>query len=224
MGTADASHGDIFTDFEAWEDKLFWPAMKERFGISEAVDGALEATFDVQVSTPRSSLLRQDVREARVEAVEVLSGSGVSEKRHIEISLPSDMSYSAGDYLAILPINPKENVARAMRHFGLAWDTALTITSSGPTSLPSDVPCPASDIFGAFVELAQPATKRDITALIDATSDEATKKELTGLRDDVFGSEITEKRVSVLDLLERFTSVQLPLKSFLRLVCNPDAL
>ncbi|PVI05918.1 NADPH-cytochrome P450 reductase-like protein [Periconia macrospinosa] len=218
MGSADASHGDIFTEFEAWEDKLFWPAMKERYGVSDALDSSFEASFTVDVSTPRSRMLRQDVQEAKVEAVEVLSAPGVPEKRHIEISLPSDMSYSAGDYLAILPINPKENVARAMRHFGLAWDSALTISTSEPTTLPSGVPCPASDIFGAFVELAQPATKRDLTALIDATSDEATKTELTRLRDDAFGPEITEKRASVLDLLERFPSVQLPLGVFLRML------
>ncbi|CAI6257368.1 unnamed protein product [Periconia digitata] len=218
IGTADASQGDIFTDFEAWEDKVFWPAMKERYGISDAVDGVFEATFDVDVSTPRSTMLRQDVQEAKVEAVEVLSAPDVSEKRHIEISLPSGMQYSAGDYLAILPINPKENVARAMRHFGLAWDSALTITSSSPTTLPSNAPCPASDIFGAFVELAQPATKRDLTSLIGATSDEPTKKELTHLRDEALGPEITEKRVSVLDLLERFPTVQLPLKTFLQLL------
>ncbi|KAF1953273.1 NADPH-cytochrome P450 reductase-like protein [Byssothecium circinans] len=219
MGSADASHGDIFTEFEAWEDKVFWPALKERYGTSDAVDGGpFEASLDVDVSTPRSSMLRQDVREAKVEAVEVLSAPGAPEKRHIEISLPSDMNYSAGDYLAILPLNPKENVARAMRYFGLAWDSVLTINSSGPTTLPVDTPCPASDVLGAYVELAQPATKRDIAALIEATPKEEEKKELTRLVEDVFATEITEKRVSVLDLLERFPSVQLPLGPFLKML------
>ncbi|KAF2690981.1 NADPH-cytochrome P450 reductase-like protein [Lentithecium fluviatile CBS 122367] len=220
MGTADASHGDIFTEFEAWEDKVFWPAMKKRYGASELPDGAsLEASLNVEVSTPRSSMLRQDVREARVEVVEVLSAPGAAEKRHIEISLPSDMTYSAGDYLAILPLNPKENVTRAMRYFGLAWDSMLTIVSSGPTTLPTDAPIPAVDVFGAYIELAQPATKRDLAALVEATSDGVTKKELEHLLGGAFATEITEKRVSVLDLLERFPSVHLPLGPFLKM--NP---
>lgn len=218
MGSTDAAQGDIFTDFETWEDQIFWPAMREKYGSSEVDgEGSLETTLDVEVSTPRSSTLRQDVREARVEEVEVLSGSGVAEKRHIEISLPSDMTYSAGDYLAILPLNPKENIHRAMRYFGLSWDSMLTISSAGPTTLPTDTPISAVDVLGAYVELAQPASKRNVLALLETTRDEGTKKDLARLADEAFSDEITAKRVSVLDLLERFPSVQLPLGVFLKM-------
>jgi cytochrome P450/NADPH-cytochrome P450 reductase len=218
MGSTDAAHGDIFTDFETWEDQILWPALREKYGSSEVEgEGSLEATLDVGISTPRSKILRQDVREARVEEVEVLSGSGVTEKRHIEISLPTDMSYSAGDYLAILPLNPKENIRRATKYFGLSWDSMLTISSAGPTTLPTDTPISAVDVFGAYVELAQPASKRNILALVDATRDENTSKELLRLADAAFADEITAKRVSVLDLLERFPSVQLPLGVFLKM-------
>jgi cytochrome P450/NADPH-cytochrome P450 reductase len=127
------------------------------------------------------------------------------------------MSYSAGDYLAILPLNPQENIRRAMKYFGLSWDSTLTISSAGPTTLPTDTPISATDVLGAYVELAQPASKRNILALVDATRDEATTKELTRLADAAFTEEITAKRVSVLDLLERFPSVQLPLGVFLKM-------
>lgn len=218
MGSTDASRGDIFTDFETWEDQTLWPVLREKYGSVEAQgEGSLEATLDVEISSPRSTILRQDVREARVEEVTVLSGSGVTEKRHIEISLPSDMTYSAGDYLAILPLNPKENIRRAMKYFGLSWDSMLTISSEGPTTLPTDTPISANDVLGAYVELAQPASKRNILALADATRDEKTVKELTRLAEEVFSEEITAKRVSVLDLLERFPSVQLPLGVFLKM-------
>jgi cytochrome P450/NADPH-cytochrome P450 reductase len=218
MGSTDAASGDIFTDFETWEDQVFWPALREKYGSSEVEgEGSLEATLDVDISTPRSTILRQDVREARVEEVRVLSGSGVAEKRHIEISLPSDMSYSAGDYLAILPLNPKENTRRATKYFGLSWDSMLTIQSAGPTTLPTDTPISAVDVFGAYVELAQPASKRNILALVDATRDEDTKTQLSRLAEAAFTEEITAKRVSVLDLLERFPSVQLPLGVFLKM-------
>ncbi|KAF2176744.1 NADPH-cytochrome P450 reductase-like protein [Zopfia rhizophila CBS 207.26] len=218
LGTADAAAGDIFTEFENWEDQVFWPAMIMRYGASDPSAGSpYETSLEVEISTPRSSTLRQDVREARVEAVEVLSAPGVPEKRHVEVSLPSDVTYSAGDYLAILPFNPKESISRAMRYFGLAWDSMLTITSAGPTTLPTDAPIPATDVFGAYVELAQPATKRNILALIEATQDEATKRELGRLADSAFAAEITGKRVSVLDLLEKFPSVRLPLGPFLKM-------
>ncbi|KAF2019092.1 cytochrome P450 [Aaosphaeria arxii CBS 175.79] len=217
IGAADAAAGDIFTDFEAWEDQVFWPAMRERYGASEASGETYESKLDVEVSTPRSSNLRQDVREARVEEVSVLSAPGIPEKRHIEISLPSEITYSAGDYLAILPLNPKESVARAMRYFGLPWDSMLTLSSGGPTTLPVGHPTAATDVFGAYIELAQPASKRNILALIDATSDDKEKKELTRLSDTDFTTEITEKRVSVLDLLERFRTITLPIGAFLQM-------
>ncbi|KAL5115197.1 hypothetical protein ACEQ8H_006871 [Pleosporales sp. CAS-2024a] len=218
MGSTDAASGNIFTDFETWEDQVLWPALREKYGSSEVEgEGSLEATLDVDISTPRSTILRQDVREARVEEIEVLSGSGVAEKRHIEISLSSDMNYSAGDYLAILPLNPKENIRRATNYFGLSWDSMLTIQSDGPTTLPTDIPISATDIFGAYIELAQPASKRNILSLVNATRDQDTKKKLMHLADAAFTEEITIKRVSVLDLLERFPSVQLPLGVFLKM-------
>ncbi|KAF1930650.1 cytochrome P450 [Didymella exigua CBS 183.55] len=194
MGSADAAQGDIFTEFETWEDRVFWPAVKEKYGSAEVEgEGLLEATLGVEISTPQSSTLRQDVREARVEDVQVLR------------RLPRN------------PWNPKENIQRAMRHFGLSWESMLTISSTGPTTLPADQPISAIDVFGAYIELAQPASRRNVHALADATRDEATQKELTRLAEDAFGHEITSKRVSVLDLLERFPSVQLPLGIFLKM-------
>ncbi|KAF2468655.1 cytochrome P450 [Lindgomyces ingoldianus] len=219
LGTADAAGGDIFTEFENWEDQVFWPAMREKYrSLDTPGASAYETNLQVEISTPRSSNLRQDVREARVEEVTVLSAPGVPEKRHIEISLPTDMTYSAGDYLAILPINPKQSVSRAMRYFGLAWDSMLTISSAGPTTLPTNAPISASDVFGAYVELGQPASKRNILALIEATQDEGSTKDLARLADVDFATEITAKRVSVLDLLERFPSVHLPLGPFLKML------
>lgn len=218
MGTTDAAQGDIFTDFETWEDQVLWPALRGKYGsASSEGEGAHEATLDIEISSPRSSNLRQDVREARVEAVEVLSAPGIGEKRHIEISLPTGMTYSAGDYLAILPLNPKENIQRAMRYFGLAWDSQLTISSSGPTTLPVDTPISAIDVLGAYVELAQPATKRNVLALRDIAHNEDEKRELGRLADAAFANEVSAKRVSVLDLLERCPSVQLPLGVFLKM-------
>jgi cytochrome P450/NADPH-cytochrome P450 reductase len=94
----------------------------------------------------------------------------------------------------------------------------LTISSAGPTTLPTDSPVSAVDVLGAYVELAQPASKRNVHALLDTTRDESEKNELTRLADEAFTTEITAKRVSVLDLLERFPSTKLPLGVFLKML------
>jgi cytochrome P450/NADPH-cytochrome P450 reductase len=113
----------------------------------------------VEVTTPRKTTLRQDVEEALVVSERTLTKSGPP-KKHIEIQLPSGMTYKAGDYLAILPLNPKATVSRVFRRFSLAWDSFLKIQSDGPTTLPTNVAISAFDVLSAYVELSQPATKR----------------------------------------------------------------
>jgi cytochrome P450/NADPH-cytochrome P450 reductase len=219
MGLTDVASGDMFTDFETWEDQVLWPAMAKKYGVTESDSGdTFQAGINVEVSTPRCSTLRQDVKEAHVVNVKTLSAPDVPAKKHIEIKLPSDAAYSAGDYLALLPINPKDNVARAMRYFSLPWDSHLTISTTAPTSLPTNVSIPASDVLGAYVELAQPATKRNITALAEATKDEKTKEALQKLVGENYATEISSKRVSVLDLLEKYPTVGLPIGSFLAML------
>ncbi|KAI5248664.1 cytochrome P450 [Aureobasidium subglaciale] len=215
-GSANAANGDMFSEFEKWEDDVFWPAMASKYGgDSSTTDSTATQSLTVEVSSVRSSHLRADVYEARVVDAKLLSHPGASEKRHIEVELPASATYSSGDYLHVLPINPHESVQRVMRRFNLAWDSVLTIKAAVGTILPTDVPISANDLFGAYVELGQPATKRNVTLLLDVCTDNETKKELTRLSGDAFSTEISEKRVSLLDLLNRFPSVQLPLSAFI---------
>lgn len=159
MGSADAAQSDMFSDFESWEDDILWPVLKEKYDASEGAEGSASQNLSVQITTPRKATLRQDVEEALVTSTKTLTASGPP-KKHIEIQLPTGMSYTAGDYLAILPLNPKDTVARVFRRFQLAWDAVLKIQSQGPTTLPTNGSISAFDVFSAYVELAQPATKR----------------------------------------------------------------
>jgi cytochrome P450/NADPH-cytochrome P450 reductase len=163
MGSADAATSDMFSDFEAWEDTVLWPGLKEKYNVTED-DSNGQRGLLVEVTTPRKTTLRQDVEEALVVSEKTLTKSGPA-KKHIEIQLPSGMTYKAGDYLAILPLNPRKTVSRVFRRFSLAWDSFLKIQSDGPTTLPTNVAISAFDVFSAYVELSQPATKR-VCALI----------------------------------------------------------
>lgn len=161
MGTADAGEGDMFVSFESWEDDTLWPALTKEYGTTTNQDVATQGpSLKVTVTTPRTSALRADVQEAEVIVAKTLTAEGEPVKKHVEIKLPSDSSYRAGDYLAVLPINPKETVSRVLRKFELPWDSHLLIEAGSQVPLPTNTSLPASDIFGAYVELAQPATKR----------------------------------------------------------------
>ncbi|KAF7588493.1 hypothetical protein BBP40_005661 [Aspergillus hancockii] len=218
IGLADAANGDIFTSFETWEDEVLWPALAQRYSAASEEGADKAAQVDATVSTPRLLTLRQDLKEAVVVDARDLTTGEESVKRHVEIRLPEGVSYQPGDYLAVLPVNPKESVHRAMRRFGLARDAHITITTKRQTSLPSNEPVSAYEILSAYIELAQPATKRNILSLAEAAQDEETKTELTHLATEVYAKEISAKTVSVLDLLERYPSVTLSLGSFLSMM------
>ncbi|KAL8349120.1 hypothetical protein RB601_002045 [Gaeumannomyces tritici] len=227
MGATDAADGNTFLDFETWEFEKFWPALAARYNIQpKDLASALESAdvagsqLTVEVSNPRSTGLRQDVGEAVVTATKLLTAPGAPAKRHVEIQLPSGVSYTAGDYLVVLPLNPTAGVDRAMRRFGLARDAHITIRSGGGhTTLPTGHAVSAHSVLSEYVELAQPATKRGVLALAEAAgADETTKERLLELAGDIYQAEVSARRVSVLDLLERFPSVELPFGAFLALL------
>jgi cytochrome P450/NADPH-cytochrome P450 reductase len=236
LATTDAADRDMFSDFEAWEDDSLWPALQNKYGAEDSADAADDG-LSVEITVPRKTTLRQDVEEAIVLSTKTLCEAG-SVKKHIEIQLPTGMNYRAGDYLAVLPFNPKSTVSRVFKRFQLSWDAMLEIHSDRPTSLPTEAPVSAADILGAYVELSQPATKRvsqclvftanqpghfangnqNILTLAEATQDKSTVEQLQKLAGDDYQDAISSKRVSILDLLEKFSSISLPFGAFLAML------
>lgn len=217
VGLSDAGSNDTFTDFETWEDSVLWPALQKKYGTTSPDGDVQPASLSVEVTSPRTSTLRQDVREGLVVDARTLTADGEPVKKHIEIALPSGQTYRSGDYLAVLPINPKGVVQRVMRRFQLAWDAHITIGSAANTPLPTNTSLPAQNVFSAYVELAQPATKRNILTLADIASDQAEKDSLKEYANEKY-SEALDKRISVLDLLEKFPAIKLPLGMFLAML------
>lgn len=157
-GYADAAAGDMFNDFDKWEDQVLWPSIRKVFGDNDA--NAEEPTgLDVEVTgSVRTSSLHQDVREAIVTDSKALTAEGEPPKRHIEIKLPTDMTYRAGDYLAILPLNQPPIIRRVLTRFELPWDAKITIKPGQNTVLPVGEPLSVFGLLGGYVELSQPAT------------------------------------------------------------------
>lgn len=221
LGSTDVSERDPFSDFESWEDKLLWPALGTQYSVTKPTDDEGIASLVVDVSSAmRTSTLRQNVSEAVVTVAKDLTGPGTPRKRHIEMRLPTGMSYEPGDYLMVLPMNPRETVSRATRRLGLSPDSTLTVSGNEGTLLPLGKPITALDLLSSYVELSQPATKKNVQVLANAVvGEEGLKKELTALAaGDTFEEEVTQKRVSVLDLLERYPSVELPVGVFLAML------
>ncbi|KAI1329289.1 bifunctional P-450:NADPH-P450 reductase [Xylariaceae sp. FL0255] len=218
IGLSDVGSADAFADFETWEDSVLWPALEKKYGATDAKSALAQSMgLSVEVTNPRTSTLRTDVMEGLVVATKTLTAEGEPVKKHIEITLPSGQHYQSGDYLAVLPVNPKVVVDRVMRRFHLAWDSHITIAEDASTALPTNVSMPAQNLLSAYVELSQPATKRNILALAETTEDQTIQDSLRKYANEDY-AEVANNRISVLDLLEKFPSINLPLGMFLAML------
>jgi cytochrome P450/NADPH-cytochrome P450 reductase len=160
-----------------------------------------------------------------VELTAVGSADGRS-TRHVEVKLPADLHYRAGDHLGVLPRNSLGLIRRVMNHFRLDAGMYLTIaaTSGAHTHLPIDEPAPLLGILGSCVELQAIATRADVEVLADYTGDPGQRAELRALTGDDEESRarylavVREPGLSVLDLLERYPACRLPFPVFLDLL------
>jgi cytochrome P450 / NADPH-cytochrome P450 reductase len=222
-GEADAS-GDFFGAFDAWYATL-WADLAAALGKTVAqVDEGPAVAVEV-VTEGRAAVLRQDeLRLGRLvanrELVDMTSPLGRS-KRHFEIELPEGVTYRAGDYLAVLPRNPAATVERAMLRFGFAPDTQVVLyrRTTTLTTLPTEYPIAIGELLAGYVELAQPATRAQVRELAAATRCPPERKALEALaEEEAYARDVLARRVSVLDLLERFAACELPFERFLAML------
>ena len=223
-GEADAG-GDFFGAFDAWYQGL-WAELDRALDREPVEFESAGPTLEIErVRAGRETALQLAELELGtvVENRELVDRSAATarSKRHLQIALPAGMSYACGDYLAVLPRNPPANVERALRRFGLAGDSQIVVHKQpgAPSAIPSGYPVAAFDVLSGYVELAQPATRSQVAELAQAARCPPERIELERLgSDDVYPAEVLEHRVSVLDLLERMQSCDLPLARFLAML------
>ncbi|HEY1013833.1 MAG TPA: flavodoxin domain-containing protein, partial [Herpetosiphonaceae bacterium] len=222
-GAGDA-RGDLFGDFERWRT-AFWPETDRALGVEPAAE-ATGPLYEIEIAaSPAAELARQN----RLEFAEVLENRELADlaapfgrsKRHIALRLPASVSYRAGDYLAVLPENHPSLVERAARRFGLRLDETVVLRSGrgALAALPLDQPIAVKELLGRYVELAAPASAADLAFLAAANPCPPHRAELAALAEPArHRAEILERRVSALDLLERYPSCDVPLGAFLGLL------
>ena len=224
-GEANA-RGDFFGDFEEWYAG-FWGPVAAEFGQADQEPDAGSPALRVEfVGGTRDPIIRHNglalgTVVANRELVDTRR-PGARSKRHLEIALPAGTTYRTGDYLAVLPLNPAATVDRALGRFGLAYDAQLVL-HPGPgtaTFLPTATPVTAGELLASYVELHQPATRRQLAQLAAATPCPPERASLQRLADDADAhtAEVLQRRVTVLDLLESHPSTDLAFASYLQML------
>ncbi|CCA71297.1 probable bifunctional P-450:NADPH-P450 reductase, partial [Serendipita indica DSM 11827] len=173
-GEGDAAGAEFFDSFDAWEVKL-WETLSTIYHTT-STNRPTEEELVVKLygtGMERAISLRQpDAALGKVVENRILTSNAEQEKRHIEFELPENMTYNAGDYLAILPTNPPASVRRVFARYKLSEEAMITINASGATTLPTGRPVELKQVLSGYVELSQPASKRNLETLIEA-ADEA---------------------------------------------------
>jgi cytochrome P450/NADPH-cytochrome P450 reductase len=227
--------GDFDAAYRAWHGPL-WAEVAEALDLPAAVAASAPAgprlsitLTNRQVTNP--VIMSYQALPARVRINQELlraGPGGLPERstRHLEISLPENSTYRAGDHLGVLPRNNVSLIRRVMARFGLDAGQYLTIIPTGGahTHLPIDEPTPLLGVLGSCVELQDVATRDDIATLARYTDDPDQQVALESLAGDDedsqarYRQEVFTANRSVLDLLEQFPACQVPFEEFLDLL------
>ena len=214
-GEGDAA-GDFFGAFDNWKESLFRLLRKDTGEQNVVSDEKLSIEI---VNSSRNLGQISDVGTVVQNKVLNEASEIGPEKRHLEVKLPEGQTYRTGDYLAVLPTNPTEIVARVLKRFNLSADTHLKIASATDTFFPTNHPVSAFDILSGYVELGQPITKKQLETVAGLCENEEEKTKLINLAGaDGYEKEVLEKRISILDILDLYPSCQLPFTQYLRML------
>jgi len=229
-GEGDAQD-DLDRDFQTW-GRALWRSVAADFEVAlerdaSAANAPQYAVEIVAGPQPNAVAAAHGARPMRVVLNRELQAAGSSRStRHLDVTLPAGVSYRAGDHLGVVPSNSPALVERVMRVFGFSAGTfvRLQATSARKSSLPLDRPIPVEVLLANYVELQQPATRKQILALAGCTECPISKPQLLALAGDDEGDagaykrEIKAKGTSLLDLFEQFPACEVPFGTYLEML------
>ncbi|MGG1631716.1 bifunctional cytochrome P450/NADPH--P450 reductase [Rossellomorea sp. NRS-1567] len=223
IGHGDASE-DFEGDYEKWSEAL-WPNLAKELNIELQQNGeessSMTMKFVSDVSdTPlaRTHHAFTSVVSRNIELQHVESGRNT---RHIELTLPEGVDYQEGDHLGVLPRNPSALVERVLSRFNLDGEDYVQLTgdTGKAVHLPTEKPVNLKELLSNYVEFQEPATRSQIRALAAHTVCPPHVIELEELlEDETYKREILGKRITMLDLVEKYLACEIPFEGFLLLL------
>ncbi|MGE6632199.1 bifunctional cytochrome P450/NADPH--P450 reductase [Bacillus sp. NPDC077027] len=139
--------------------------------------------------------------------------------RHIELKLPQGVSYQEGDHLGIVPKNSEKLVNRVIKRFKLNPVHQIRLSSDrAVTHLPLKHAIQIDDLLASHVELQEPATRSQLREMAQYTVCPPHRIELEQMGGERYQEEVLNKRVTMLDLLERYEACELSFERFLSLL------
>ncbi len=233
-GEGDA-RDDLEGQFESWFAKLRPLAVKQ-LGIDTSFDRSADDEPLYRIEPVAPTAVNSIVALGGVAPMKLLVNQELQNKlgangsdrstRHIEVQLPSGISYRVGDHLSVVPRNDPALVDSVARRFGFlpADQIRLQVAEGRRAQLPVGDTVSVGRLLSEFVELQQVATRKQIQIMSEHTRCPVTKPKLLAyVGDDAAASEhyradILGKRKSVFDLLEEHPACELPFHAYLEML------
>jgi cytochrome P450/NADPH-cytochrome P450 reductase len=146
--------------------------------------------------------------------------------RHLEVSLPPGVAYTAGDHLGICPKNDEERVERLARHLGAVLDGLFMVPKSlDVQAVPKGVVLQVRNVLTSLVDITGMPTVPLLDLLLTKVADPIERSRLEEIRDVLrvpdgpespVRSAIRSGAYDVLQLLEEFPSCSLNIFEFLQ--------
>jgi len=246
-GRGDANEGSVDDTFTEWQAKL-WLQLLCELGLnnnSKQDEGFSfnPITYRIVDQKPEISELRNLLSDfaklnnaflAKVVANRELrkprsDGQLERSTRHVEFELAEGITYTAGDHLAVFPINPPSVVQKAAATLGVDLNTVLVLEKDRKgNKYPFSTPITVEIVLSRAAELQAPATRGQIAFLATKTEcppEKQALQRLSSLDEDPSSSTsyenyIQKSRRTVLELLDQYKSVKITLGEFVGL-SNP---
>ncbi|MCW2605895.1 MAG: putative bifunctional reductase2 [Frankiales bacterium] len=233
-----------------WNDRT-WPQLLElsgaapseaaaaRVAAEKAAEEALTATdstsamalsLDGEIVAPTLMTNAVGITTHQVRALvcrELQAPESPTRTRHLEISLPPDFAYTAGDHLGVCPQNDEETVERLAAKLGAALDGVFSVPKSMKVrAVPKGVALQVRNVLTCLVDITSMPSVALVDLLLEKVTEPDQRAGLEDLKavltnptaDSPLATSVRAGGYDVLALLEEFDSVSLNVFELLQVV------
>ena len=178
-------------------------------------DAKLPKTFDIRHTFLADILVNRELHTEKSDR----------SCRHIEIQLPPNLTYEAGDHLAMFPLNSEATTNALIKALNQKDGSAvIALHSKEDPKTPLFGPCTLFAALQGYYDILAPPRKPMLTMLADYTTDASEKKKLLDLASDdpeqqeFYNGYILHSCRTLAEVLESFPNTRPPLDYVLELL------
>ncbi|PFA13019.1 bifunctional cytochrome P450/NADPH--P450 reductase [Bacillus cereus] len=219
-GDASDDYGEVY---EEWREQL-WNDIADHFRLdieeSETSDYTLSIKFVGSEAETTLAKMHPTFTTKIIKNEELQQPCSLRSTRHLELSLPNNVTYKEGDHLGVIPRNYPELVNRVLSRFQLNGADYIHLTGDNANlaHLPLNRTILIKELL-QFVELQEPVTRNQLRAMIAKTVCPPHKIELEALLEKhVYKEQVLSRRLTMLELLERYPACEMEFSNFIELL------